>query len=463
MTWNVRTAGVVWGAVLVFSTGCGHIAQSVAGRLADQRLKEVEHRIEVLHADADRFRQCVEQSGGTCAGAPPTPTGTPVVTRVPDALRASANERLRDHDPMGHAIRAAHQVMDHPAQERLNQLYDRVRQAEPDDKEPVKLSSKELQDYADKALAATRQGGWDAMQRHARRELKRLRRADAAPQAMAAVERHAHTAETIRRYVEAYFENGHFVQVRVDVSDLEDSAKRHLAERYPTLCGPDAVQRAAEEDPCAELLEDLKRRLLSGVAQDADGDYVFGQIPATGFVNRVGDNLAFPGIVLDVDLARPRDASFETLDYTKAGTEIVRVILEAVFDAHQRLPAVSTATGTQLEVDPLPVFDPSSGAVSQEDFGRVTEVFHRTDAVTGALVGRAIRGISVFSLDNEPLAELFTTAVSVTVAKAAEKVSWCWYSCGLDADLRAAEEELDATARDAVRGALRRVEVRLAP
>ncbi|MEM7588269.1 MAG: hypothetical protein AAF560_33085, partial [Acidobacteriota bacterium] len=126
---------------------------------------------------------------------------------------------------------------------------------------------------------------------------------------------------------------------------------------------------------------------------------------------------------------------------SKIGAEIVRVFLEALFDAHEGLPAVapvgaSRATGLALGDESLPLFQAPTGNVSATDFNHMTRINDRVATQTRLIVGRVISGIGPFSLNNPPLEDLLVEIISTSVRKAAEKASWCWYACNLDVDSR---------------------------
>jgi hypothetical protein len=56
------------------------------------------------------------------------------------------------------------------------------------------------------------------------------------------------------------------------------------------------------------------------------------------------------------------------------------------------------------------------------------------DAVASAIFGRILRGAGWVSLNNEALAKLLENAVGVTIKKAVEKATWCWYACNTSSE-----------------------------
>ena len=146
-------------------------------------------------------------------------------------------------------------------------------------------------------------------------------------------------------------------------------------------------------------------------------------------------------LALQVGSAPPSRVRFTTIS-----SDLIRVILEAVFDAHERLPAMQGATGlhfpAQDQADELPLFDPTRGNVDADDFSQIRKINQGSGAAAGVLADRLIRGIGPLSLNNEAIEELITTVVATTVKKAMEKSTWCFYACNLNVDIKQAEERL---------------------
>ena len=471
-------------AAALLTTGCASLAESVASHLASRKGSEIERVVSVLHSDAEAFRRCLETRGGACpqaataaVGDAAAPAPRPLSTAVPDSLRASVEASYATGTPQRQGVDAAMAVLDHPVQERINGLFNQLRGC-PDGGEPrVEVSVPQMADYADKLSTATALAGFDGLAAHAA-ELERKATAGVegvAEDAEEAARRAAHsrTARYLAAYLRAYFENGRFVQLELDVDDLDERLRSSLARRWPSLCGaataaaaePSGERQAAGDlDPadvvtCDDLVAELERELFRGVATDpASGDFVFTKLGSDGYVGRGGDALRFPGFTVTLDPGGAEAVEVSKLDYTLVASDLVRVSLEAIFDAHEGLPAVSNATGVDLgkagEEDALAVFQPTP-AMSAADFGEVDVLSTRVEATVGAVVGRAIRGAGPIALNNDALADVLTTAVAVTVAKAGEKAAWCFYSCGLDTQLDDEGKRLG--------GAIRRATLKLVP
>ena len=148
------------------------------------------------------------------------------------------------------------------------------------------------------------------------------------------------------------------------------------------------------------------------------------------------------------------------------GAELVRVFLEAVFDASEGLPAFAPSnlnglrpTGLALgDRFSLPLFASPLGSVDSGDVSRMTHFNNAVALKTRLLVGRLISGIGPFNLNNEPLEDFITEIVATSVRKAAEKASWCWYACNLDQDLKQAEDDLKQAADDKIQEEKRKLE-----
>ncbi len=145
------------------------------------------------------------------------------------------------------------------------------------------------------------------------------------------------------------------------------------------------------------------------------------------------------------------------------GAELVRVFFEALFDAHEGLPALSQ-TGTQAtgltlsDQYKLPIFHDPTGNVSATDLQHITHVNTAVALQTRLVIGRVIAGIGPFNLDNQPLEDLITEIVTTSVRKATEKATWCWYACNLDADVEQLRKDAGTAAHDAVKKAAKDAE-----
>ena len=157
------------------------------------------------------------------------------------------------------------------------------------------------------------------------------------------------------------------------------------------------------------------------------------KITSKGFVDRSGNALLFPGISaeLEVSPANTVRMSAITVDSQRVSADLMRIFLEAFFDAAYRVPAVHGATALRVGPDslelPYPEFDANRPMISLEALARVTRDALRAEAAVTSLVGKAVRGGSVFSAQNETLAATLETAAGVMAKKLVEHEGFCYF------------------------------------
>ena len=157
------------------------------------------------------------------------------------------------------------------------------------------------------------------------------------------------------------------------------------------------------------------------------------KITSKGFVDRSGNALLFPGISaeLEVSPANTVRMSAITVDSQRVSADLMRIFLEAFFDAAYRVPAVHGATALRVGPDslelPYPEFDANRPMISLEALARVTRDALRAEAAVTSLVGKAVRGGSVFSTQNETLAATLETAAGVMAKKLVEHEGFCYF------------------------------------
>ncbi|MDX1500743.1 MAG: hypothetical protein R3325_00150 [Thermoanaerobaculia bacterium] len=145
------------------------------------------------------------------------------------------------------------------------------------------------------------------------------------------------------------------------------------------------------------------------------------------------------------------------------GAEIVRVFLEAIFDAGEGLPAVAAPnaprpTGLDLGPFSLPLFTSPMGNVDAGDLTRMTHTNDQVAARTRAITARVIAGIGPFSLNNAALEDFLVEIIATSVRKATAKATWCWYACNLDVDLATLGRDADTAVDDKVDQEKRRID-----
>jgi hypothetical protein len=150
---------------------------------------------------------------------------------------------------------------------------------------------------------------------------------------------------------------------------------------------------------------------------------------AGGFVTRGGKAYAFPDVDVTVTPLSGTPIAVSKIDLSAVGSDVIRVFLEAVGDQIARLPADPEATVCKEKG--LECFDPTSkdAQLTADQFTAVNTHANKVDTAVGGAIGKAIRGVSWISLNNEAIAKAVETAVAVTARKAAEKFIWCYYAC----------------------------------
>jgi len=83
--------------------------------------------------------------------------------------------------------------------------------------------------------------------------------------------------------------------------------------------------------------------------------------------------------------------------------------------------------GPNLQESGYPEFDANHPTIPLEALARVTRDALRAEAAVTSLVGKAVRGGSVFSAQNETLAATLETAAGVMAKKLVEHEGFCYF------------------------------------
>jgi hypothetical protein len=157
------------------------------------------------------------------------------------------------------------------------------------------------------------------------------------------------------------------------------------------------------------------------------------RVTSEGFVDRNGNVWRFPGLSADLakQAGQPIAAELGRVDSQRITADLTRVFLEAFFDAAFREPAVDQATALQVRwktaAHAYPAFDADHPPIPLEAFARVTRDALRAEAAVTSEVGKAVRGGSVFSAQNETLAAGLETAAGVIAKKLVEHGGFCYF------------------------------------
>jgi hypothetical protein len=157
------------------------------------------------------------------------------------------------------------------------------------------------------------------------------------------------------------------------------------------------------------------------------------RVTSDGFIDRNGNVWRFPGLSVELTKEpgqRPAVASSQ-VDSKRIAADLTRVFLEAFFDAAFREPAVGGATALHVQwkapVFGYPAFDVDHPPISLDAFARVTRDALRAEAAVTSEVGKAVRGGSIFSVQNETLASGLETAAGVIAKKLVEHGGFCYF------------------------------------
>jgi hypothetical protein len=156
----------------------------------------------------------------------------------------------------------------------------------------------------------------------------------------------------------------------------------------------------------------------------------------TGFTDRNGIVHVFPGLSAAVWLSSDRQvrSRADAVDSKQITSDLVRIFLEAYFDASFMVPAAPNATaltapfesGHTQEPAAYPRF--SAAGLHETDVANMAQAALRSEAVATSAMGEAIRGGAIASLNNETLAAGIETAVGVIAKKLVERELFCYLS-----------------------------------
>ncbi len=459
-------------------TSCIRIAERLATNLAERSVKR-SHFFNLVEGDLARFRQCMKSEGGICAS-----TGATAKSLGPGPTQFKSGNSLQNSVaalPDNHPAKAADQTLQNPILACAAVVHDHIAgnqtEANPDcqvsgeGKDSTvnfNVSLSQAQKLLEDAHRASASGGWEAYSQHAKDHL--LSRLTSGTSGHDRVKKDHHKLVYIREYVKAYFRNGRIVSVDLQIDKekaIADIASQ-LDKHSPLVCKAfNAAQAAAQSgggqtppaasSDCQAFAAEIYTGVLGG-SQLAQGQPIqLVSVSDVGFKPRDGGvGYQFPQINVNIDplqspvvqLQGAGNAPFR-LNFTAVGTDLIRVLIQAVFDAREGLPAASGATGLsfpEAEKDfELPAFQPvsqGSTGVDIDDFNTMRGINQGAGAAAGVIIDRVIRGIGPISLNNEALEQLITSVVATTVQKAFEKVTWCFYSCNINVDLEKARTAL---------------------
>lgn len=482
--WNHLSKQILpWGRFLLIAimasglAGCAGLAQKLAQHMANESLRH-DHDFKIIEGDSARYRQCLKTQGGSCPNGPGPLRHTGLSATPPEAtasLSATAKSKL-SQEPAGDPIHLAASALECETVGHATKLYSHLRALPTSQSQSFRvehnndgtastidmsMSVAGVQKCQNLIAQATAAGGWDRLEASLRTFRDRAEARSSEHRDLTADHRRA---AFVKAYLDAYFSNGHFltVDLRVDQTLATQKLTKEL-EKHPELCKAyNAAEGVTADDgsECAALAEKIYRGVLGATLGSDQPLYLIRAKPVGYHPRDGGTKLQFPEIDVDFDpVKRPMlsitysDGSsssdqFGSSFWLPVGTDLVRVVLDAVFDAHEGLPAVSGATGLTVPGYPL---QPITGLENQnllQNLDKMRQASQHAAVGVGVVLDREIRGIGPFTLNNEALEQLIVAVVTTSVQKAMEKAVWCFYSCDLNLAIDKAKTDLEQAAKE---------------
>lgn len=172
---------------------------------------------------------------------------------------------------------------------------------------------------------------------------------------------------------------------------------------------------------------------VAGPSATAQGIRAVAKVTSNGFIDRNGNVWIFPGLAIGATKQPGQSLAIEAgrLDSQHISADLTRVFLEAFFDAAFRVPAVQDATALQIQWKTAgytyPTFNADRAPIPLDAFARVTRDALRAEAAVTSTVGKAVRGGSIFSIQNETYAATLETAAGVIAKKLVEHEGFCYF------------------------------------
>lgn len=156
-----------------------------------------------------------------------------------------------------------------------------------------------------------------------------------------------------------------------------------------------------------------------------------------GFIDRDGSQFGFPGVASQTGSLK--------VNYSQIATEVMRIFLNALRDGLAPIPVLENSTAASLQYNfdilqfglsdqPITLewhmdrHDTSkvlSIRVSPEQFENIESNARQAEASVASSVGKAIRGGSMGSLNNEAVAQLLETVAGVLAKHKSQRAQWC--------------------------------------
>jgi hypothetical protein len=415
------------------SSGCGSLVAALQSAIKAQP-GSVE--LVTVTTKLPQVLSCIERTDGVCAAR---------VVGAPSHVMRDICNQLRAYTETTQAIGT--QAICDPTAAKLEEIMNAAAGRPIDEKQPS-LSRSGTRDFAKTLFDAANVRSWTQISAALRPRAEKLRTA-ALTRALSpdeAAERAALTsAVTLTALLEAYFsdyfDDGHFVSLTLDPSDLEGSAAAELQRKL-------GLSASSAKEVVQDVVGQVK---IDNQPTGSDGMYhLITAKTDDGFITRAGNKYQFPTVSVTFTPGARQPVNVSKVDFSAVGADLMRVFVEAVGDYWTQVPAVKQASGVKAGLLRVYGVDPAKEQVKEDGFTKVNNWSASAESAAAGATGEYIRGIAWVSLNNEALAKVIETAVGVAVRKASEKVIWCIEACGSVAERHLFEAEPSTTSTTSV-------------
>lgn len=211
-------------------------------------------------------------------------------------------------------------------------------------------------------------------------------------------------------YFDAYFRGGQFFQFTADQKAVADTLSADIKK---------AGLKATDTLQVSTFLQNEFTQLCKGPNNSSICAASLGQ---TAFVTRSGLSVQFSGISYDVTTTNGLGLSHNYPQLSQFGPQMIRVLIEAVFDANGLMPpAVPNSTACQeglfTGTNCLTTGDKNQTSVQQID-----TIASSFESVNSMATGVLIRGLNQIALNNEAVSQSIETLIGVIARKITERV-----------------------------------------
>jgi hypothetical protein len=225
-------------------------------------------------------------------------------------------------------------------------------------------------------------------------------------------------ADFFSRYFEAYFRKGKLLVVGVDRAKAKVRLEKDLAHSM----GKEFDQLSASDQKIVDAAVD---QLLGAICAGGTCQLLDVGDADAAFVSRAGLKFAFPVITVNIAPGSPRGFDVTKIDEVAIVGDLTRLIVEATFDALQpKIPAIGSATGCSD-----PKLFTTCEKVADDKLIRINHAGDMAEGVGGYVAAQVTRGAWLVSLNNEAVAKLLSTVISVSLRKGAEVAVWAAQTC----------------------------------